>query len=275
LNTGSGSASGSLGLVYHPSNNTQVYTNVSTGFRAPNIDDIGKVFDSEPGNVVVPNTNLKAEHAYNAEFGFVQAFKARVKLDGAIYYTYLQDALARGNYSFNGQDSILYEGVLSNVQAIQNISDAHVYGVQAGIELVLFKGMSLFSSINFQKGREYNVDSAMYFPKSHVAPLFGKTSLRYKRRQLRLELYALYNGEMSSDNLPLSERNDAVYAIDENGNAYTPAWYTLNFKGSYFFNKHLSMNAGVENITNQLYRTYGSGISASGINVVFSVKVTF
>ena len=32
--------------------------NATTAFRAPNIDDIGKVFDSQPGVVVAPNPSL-------------------------------------------------------------------------------------------------------------------------------------------------------------------------------------------------------------------------
>ena len=49
------------GVVLKPNNKTTIRTNFSTAFRAPNIDDIGKVFDSEPGNVIVPNENLKSE----------------------------------------------------------------------------------------------------------------------------------------------------------------------------------------------------------------------
>ncbi len=92
---------------------------------------------------------------------------------------------------------------------------------------------------------------------------------------MRFDFYVVYNDEMSPGDLPLNERNDLVYATTEEGLNYTPAWYTLNFKASYFFNKHLSMNAGIENITNQLYRTFGSGISASGFNFLISVKATF
>ena len=33
------------------------------------MDDMGKVFDSEPGSVVVPNNNLNPEHAYGGELG--------------------------------------------------------------------------------------------------------------------------------------------------------------------------------------------------------------
>jgi len=270
-----GALNGSLGLAYNPTVYAQLYLNVSTGFRAPNIDDIGKVFDSEPGSVIVPNVDLKPEYAYNAEIGFVQAIKSHFKIDGAIYGTYLKDALARSIDQFNGQDSIMYEGVNSQVLAIQNVSNAYVYGVQGGLEFVFGKGFSLKSMISYQKGFEYNIDSAKYFPKSHVAPLFGRTTLGYKRRHLHIEIYAVYQAEMKYDDMPLLERGDYEYAKDENGLTYTPSWYTLNIKGAYFFNKHLSMNLGLENITNQLYRTTGSGISAPGINLTVSVKAVF
>lgn len=269
------SVNGSFGIVFHPNTFFQTYLNASTGFRAPNIDDLGKVFDSEPGSVVVPNVDLKAEYAYNGEVGFVWSIKNKLKLEGAAYYTYLKDALARANYSFNGQDSLLYEGTMSRVQAVQNVANATVYGIQAGFDWALAKGLVLRSTISYQIGSEFNVDSATYFPKSHVAPTFGRTSLAYKARHFRMDIYAAYQTEMRAENVPLNERGDASYAIDEDGNSYTPKWYTLNLKAAYFFNKHLSLTGGIENITNQLYRTTGSGISASGRNFLISVKATF
>ena len=110
---------------------------------------------------------------------------------------------------------------------------------------------------------------------SHVAPMFGRTSLIYKRKQVLLNLYAVYQDRMDPEDFPLNERGDYVYAVDENGETFTPGWYTINFKASFFLNKHLSITGGVENITNQLYRTFGSGISAPGRNFTVSVKATF
>jgi len=275
LKNSNGALNGSAGIAFNPSSRTQLYFNASTGYRAPNIDDIGKVFDSEPGSVIVPNVNLKPEFAYNFELGFVKAIKSILKIDGATYFTYLKDALARSSFLFNGQDSIMYEGSLSRVMAIQNSSNAYVFGAQGGIEFVLGKGFSVKSSISYQKGFEYRVDSVAYFPKSHVAPIFGRTSFILKRKHLHLEAYIVYQGRMKPEDLPLQERNDLVYAQDVNGDRFTPSWYTINFKGAYFFNKHLSLNAGVENITNQLYRTFGSGISSPGINFTVSIKVVF
>ena len=86
----------------------------------------------------------------------------------------------------------------------------------------------------------------------------------------------MYNGEVSYDNLPEEERGkDYMYAVDANGNPYSPAWYTLNFKALFLLNDLLSISAGIENMTDQRYRPYSSGIVAPGKNFIISLKATF
>src|SRR5690606_16418472 len=101
---------GSLGGVYRPSGSWVFSTNIGTAFRAPNVDDVGKVFDSEPGKVVVPNPDLKPEYAYNADFGIAKVFSDIVKIDVTAYYTHLKNSMLRRDYRLNGQDSIMYLG---------------------------------------------------------------------------------------------------------------------------------------------------------------------
>ena len=65
----SSSMSGNIGFRYDL--NSSVFKfQYSNGFRTPNLDDVGKIFDSEPGNVIMPNPNLKPEHANNFEFNY-------------------------------------------------------------------------------------------------------------------------------------------------------------------------------------------------------------
>ena len=134
-NLNNGALTGSLGFSWFPRADLQLTLNGSTGFRAPNIDDIGKVFDSEPGSVVVPNPDLEPEYAYNTEFGIRKNFKNKLVLKAAAYYTYLVDALVRRDFQFGGQSQIEYHGELSNVQAIQNAAKAFVYGLNSGLTL--------------------------------------------------------------------------------------------------------------------------------------------
>ncbi|MDO6390313.1 TonB-dependent receptor [Pontibacter sp. BT731] len=272
INTGA--VTGSAGLVYSPAPSWQLSTNWSTGFRSPNVDDVGKIFDSAPGLVVVPNPDLKPEYAYNADLGAAKTFGEVLKLDATVFYTYLQDALVRRNYTLNGNSSIEYEGELSQVQAIQNAAFARVWGVQAGMELKLPAGFGLAVRYNVQHGRE-ELDNGTEAPLRHAAPTFGTTRLTYTRNRFKADLYAVYNGAIRYNRLAPEEQDKAyLYAADGNGKPYSPAWATLNLKALYQLTQHLSLSAGIENITDQRYRPYSSGIAAAGRNVVLSVRAT-
>jgi hemoglobin/transferrin/lactoferrin receptor protein len=266
---------GNIGGVYTPGKKWTFSVNMSTGFRSPNVDDLGKVFDSEPGSVVVPNPDLKPEYAYNAEIGLAKVFGESVKFDLTGYYTYLSDAMVRRDYTLNGLDSIMYNGEMSKVQAIQNAAYATVYGIQAGLEIKLPAGFGFSSQFNYQKGEE-ELDDGTTGPLRHAAPWFGISHLTFVAGKLELDLSSEYNGEVSYANLPEEERGkDYMYAKDSDGNPYTPAWYTLNFKALYQITQNISVSAGVENLTDQRYRPYSSGMTAPGRNFILALRAKF
>jgi hemoglobin/transferrin/lactoferrin receptor protein len=169
----------------------------------------------------------------------------------------------------------MYDGMMSKVQAIQNAAVANVYGIQAGLEVKLPAGFSLSSDLNYQVGEE-ELDDGTVSPSRHAAPLFGVTRLIYNANKLNLQFYAMYQGEKSYDQLAEEEKaKDEIYAKDANGNNYSPAWYTLNFKAMYQVSDLLMVSAGVENLTDRRYRLYSSGISAPGRNFFISARVSF
>jgi hemoglobin/transferrin/lactoferrin receptor protein len=91
-----------------------------------------------------------------------------------------------------------------------------------------------------------------------------------------LELNTMYQGERSFDDLASEEKDkDEIYAKDADGNNYAPSWYTVNLKANYQLSKIFSLSSGIENITNQRYRPYSSGISGSGRNFILSVITSF
>jgi hemoglobin/transferrin/lactoferrin receptor protein len=273
INTGA--LNGSIGLAYKPSEPWQLNLNGSTGFRAPNIDDIGKVFESQPGSVVIPNPDLTPEYAWNAEAGVSRMFGEYGKLEVTGFFTWLDHALVRRNYQLNGQDSIVYDGDLSQVQAIQNAAFAYVYGLQASADVKLPGGLGFSSRFTWQKGEE-ELDDGSRAPLRHAGPWFGSTHLTYTRNRLKADLYAVYSGSVTNENLAPSEQAKIfIYAKDENGKPWSPGWYTLNIKVMYEISRFLSVTAGLENITDQRYRSYSSGIVAPGRNVMVSARVTF
>jgi hemoglobin/transferrin/lactoferrin receptor protein len=270
-----GNVTGSLGLTFKPAPIIGFNLNFSTAFRAPNIDDTGKIFDSEPGSVVVPNTDLRAEYALNYEAGFNLNFENRVKFQTNVFYTRLDNALVRRDFTLNGLSEIEFQGELSNVQAIQNAGNADIWGIELGLEVNFTKELQLTSQLNVTDGRQ-NEEDGTFSPVRHVSPLFGNTHLTFTRGKLRLDAFMEYNGQFTFDELAPSQQNNShLFAQDENGNPFSPRWHTINLAGQYDLTKNWVLNAALENISDIGYRTYSSGIAAPGRNLILSAKYQF
>lgn len=268
-----GGLTGNLGLVYRPSSVIQINGNLSTGYRMPNIDDVGKLFESVPGNLTVPNPTLQSEYAWNAELGTIIRFTEKLKLELNVFHTWLNNAITLRPYQFNGQDSVVFNGVKSRVQALQNVSTARVWGLQTSVHYKISRDLFIQSFANWIDGNETDDSKNEQVPLRHAPPFYGNTNVRYSRDKVFIEFSAAYNGEVSAANLaPVEQAKVDIYAKDADGKPYCPSWYTLNLKASYQLNPATSLTAGWENMTNQRYRPYSSGIVAAGSNLIFSVR---
>lgn len=266
-----GALNGSLGVVFRALPSLQFNSNISTGFRAPNVDDAAKVFDSEPGSVVVPNPDLTSEYAYNVDIGTSYQYKNRLTVEGTLFYTKLIDALLRRPFHFNGQDSIIYDNTFSQVQAIVNGESASIYGVQLSFFASFHKNLSLRSTYTYTEGESFDGEALR-----HVVPAFGQTHVIFQRDKLTLDAFIAYQGGFEYKELALSERGKPhIYARGSEGLPYSPSWITLNTKIQYQISSSVNLLAGVENIRDVRYRPYSSGIVAPGRNFIFAIEGTF
>ena len=266
-----GALTGTAGISWLPNPVVQWKLNLSSAFRAPNIDDIGKVFDSEPGSVVVPNESLKPEYAYGGDLGLTLNFSDKLIVDVNTYYTHLDNALVRRDYNLNGATEIIYDGELSNVQATQNASKSWIYGFEAGLQLNFSEQLKLTSQYSVVGGTEED-DKGTETPLRHAAPNFGNTHLVWGKNDFKIDLFADYNNELSFNQLAPSEiEKDFIYAADANGNPFAPSWYTLNLRTQFDINPSTTITASLENMTDQRYKTYSSGIASAGRNFILAL----
>lgn len=264
---------GSLGLIFEMNPEFFSYINFSSAFRSPNIDDVGKIFESTPGNVIVPNNNLKSEYAWNGELGITKKLGDILTFDAAIYYTILDNALVRRPFTLNGSEQIDFQGEISQVQAIQNAAKAYTYGFQTGANIKFTNKFHWKTSLNWNKGKE-ELDNGTQAPLRHSAPLFGESHLIFKSQKWMIDGFMVYHGKIAFEDLAPSEIEKAyLYAPDSNGNPHVPDWLTLNLRQQYQFNDTWSLNVILENITDVRYRPYSSGISAPGRNLILALKV--
>jgi hemoglobin/transferrin/lactoferrin receptor protein len=284
---------GNAGIVYNAHKNTVFRVNISSGFRAPNIDDLSKVFESSTAarQVVIPNANLKPEYSYNIDLSVNQKIADKIKVEINGFYALFRNAIIKAPFTLNGQDSIIFNGVKSQVLASQNINNANLHGFSFILSADIITGLTFSTTLSYTNGR-YKTDntktSTIYEkqangtyalvnrfvsskPLDHIPPLMGKTSIAYQHKKFDTEVYFLYNGWKRLDQYNADGEDNAQYATPDG----MPAWFTANWKGNYAITKNIKIQAGVENILDRNYRAFASGFSAGGRNFLVALRANW
>ncbi len=280
INLNNKAITATVGYVYKPSKTWQLNTVLSSGFRSPNLDDVGKIREKN-GDVTVPNVNLKPEHAHNAEVGVQKYFNNRKFRIGAnVYYTLLRNYIYREGFELNGSSTILFDGEEGNIVANVNKGNAYVTGFTASYQGKLHKNWTTSGSITFTKGRTYDTNEAM----SSIPPLFGNFNLNYVNNKLEAGANLRFNAHKDISDYNLTEGIDnqnqtPVVNADatEDIDMYygSPSWMTLGVYGKYKLNKNIALQAQLNNIFDEHYKEFASSISAPGRDFSLGVFVNF
>jgi hemoglobin/transferrin/lactoferrin receptor protein len=263
INIRHGALSGSMGIVYSPSDRWRINTILSSGFRNPNVDDYGKV-RAKDDMVTVPNPDLSPEYTYNAEIGIHRFIEDYIEIQMVGYLTYLDDAIVRTAYQLNGEDSLEYDGDLYRITANYNTGRANIYGVSLGLVANLNKNIRLKGTINHTRGHNISDD----VPLGHIPPMFGRTSITYRKNRFFLDTYFIYQGWKYAEDF-------SPYGEDNEGEAMEfgfPSWWTANIKMGLKTGQFLEFMFAVENILDQFYKPYASGISGPGRNFILTAR---
>ncbi len=259
-----GALTGNAGFNFHPNKKLDFQLSVSTAYRNPNVDDVGKVF-SKNDYVMIPNDQIKPEYAYNGELGITKTFGENVLTINAVgFYTILRNAIVRDYFSLDGLDSLNYDGELLKIQANINTEEAIVYGSSVNITAKLSKEFSLKSSMNYTIGQE----TTNNIPLAHIPPIYGRTDFIIHSDPLTVNVFVKYQAwKWISDYSPFGEDNEDKATV--NG---TPAWQTFNIRAEMRIKKSYSAQIAVENILDTHYRPFASGVSGAGRNFIFTLR---
>lgn len=265
------SVSGNLSLIGMPDDRTKISGGIATGFRAPNIDDMAKIFESAAGaQLVVPNPDLKPEQTINFDLGVdkIIAQSLRISING--FYTLMRQAIVSDRFQLNGQDSVWYGGKLTQVVASQNKASARIHGLQVSLSYPFTEWLSGYCNAAYTYGR-FTDASGKQVSLDHIPPFYGKTGLRYATSKTSADCYVLYNGwKHLADYNPYGEDN-LQYATAQG----MPSWYTLNASVQHTFNEHVRVQAALENILDKNYRTFASGINGAGRSLILKMTAAF
>jgi len=281
IKTNNSSLTGSIGYVIRLKNSWQINSNFSSGFRSPNIDDLGKIREKK-GILSVPNQNLKPEYAYNSELGLTKFFNKSNFLTLNMYYTHIEDHILRDYFeilsdtSTKSSKTILYNSEEVKTMANINAGKAYIYGFSFDTETYFLKSFILKGSITYTKGGSVQKSN----PLPSISPLFGSVNLKWMKNNLKMQLsykfsksknpneYS-YGGEDGLEDTPLISFENGVSKFHG-----MPSWSVFKFSSSYKFSNNLKATLILDNLFDVHYREFASSISSPGrnLNIVLEHK---
>ena len=237
---------GNLALAYGLSENASVYSSYSTGFRSPNIDDLGTLgivdFRYE-----LPTYDLRPEKSYNFEIGY-KLRKDKFATSLAFFNTDLKDLITRvkvENQQINGV----------NVYRKENTEKAFIRGFETEMEYLVSNPIKIYGNISYAFGENITKNE----PIRRIPPMNGKFGMEYRKNNffIRPEVW------FASQQTRLAQGDKDDIRIGKEG---TKGWIISNiFSG--FERKNYAINLSIQNINNTDYRTHGSGINGIGRSV--------
>jgi outer membrane receptor protein involved in Fe transport len=231
-----------------------VYTTFSSGFRAPNIDDMGTLgivdFRYE-----VPAYDLKPEKSENYELGYklsLPKFSGNV----AAYYMNLHQLITR----------VKVEGEFIDgypVYIKENVDKGYIKGFEAALNWKILSDFELNGGISYTYGQSITKDE----PMRRIPPLNGRVAGTYSHRKFFASVEYLFASKQ--DRLSQGDIDDN--RIPDDG---TPGWQVINLYTGYQL-ASVKFNIGIQNIFDEDYRTHGSGINGVGRSAFLSINYAF
>jgi len=282
IKTQKSSLTGSLGYVYRSNNTWQISANFSSGFRSPNIDDMGKIRENR-GLLSVPNMQLKPEYAYNSELGLTKFFDNKMTVFSLnLYYTHITDHIIRDYFQILNDTStqnpatILYNS--EEVKTIANINSgrAYIYGFSFDSEAKIISNLIFKSNITFTKGGSVNSST----PLPSISPLFGSFYLKWINSNFKTQFSYRFSGYKNPEDYSSGGEDglEETPLLGFNGNEPnyygTPSWGIFKLSSSYKISNKLKATLIFDNIFDIHYREFASGISSPGrnLNIVLEHK---
>ncbi len=258
---------GSIGATWKVTPSFILHGNASSGFRAPNLDDVAKVFESGPGYLVTPNPNLGPEYVYTAEAGLRWQPLDWLSAEVNGFRSWSIDAIQTRPFTINGSDSITLDGVGYAVYANQNIGRSNIHGVSTQLSME-FSHLSILATGVYQNGTA--VDTTI--PLSHMPPAYGMVRATWREGAFDAGASFWWNAAKPISEIPVD--GEANMGVNTTPDGALP-WNRVDLAAGWKAATNLEVRAILENVLDVQYRPYASGVSGPGRNLVVSVRGTW
>jgi hemoglobin/transferrin/lactoferrin receptor protein len=243
---------GNAAILYAIDRQHALYTSFSSGYRAPNIDDMGTLgivdFRYE-----VPVTALNPEKSQHTEFGY--KFQTK-KLGGVVaaYYLHLDDLITR--VKLDGQFISGYQ-----VYQKENTESAYIKGFETELRWNVLKQLDIHAGIAYAYGQSLSKNE----PLRRIPPFNGRMMAKWRNEKW-----------MGAAEIQFASKQNRLAQGDKDDNRIpvggTPSWQVVNIYGGYTISR-FQFNGCLQNLLDEDYRTHGSGINGVGRSAWLSVAM--
>ena len=259
----------SIGLSQITNNFNKISINLSSGFRAPNIDDVGKIRENS-GILTVPNAKLKPENAYTIDLGFNRYDKA-FSYNFNLYFTLLNRTIGRDLFydyddtTTQNPITVLYDNEEVITMGNYNLGNSSVYGFNFDANYSFDEYFYLIGNLTYTKGDIVYND----YPMPSIPPLFGSLKLRFQKNNFNIQLKYKFSQSKSADDYSFGgedslDETPFVYEDGEIKYLGMPEWGIFQLSSLFRVSKKMKAQLLLDNIFDIHYREFASGISSPG-----------
>ena len=240
-----------FGVNYQLNQHSFLFGSITTGYRAPNIDDLGSLgivdFRYE-----IPSYDLRPEKSLNTEIGYKYRSN-KIDFSIAAFKMKLKDIIAR----------VLVDGKVINgynVYNKKNIESSYINGTEVNYTYLLSKFLTWHTNATYTYGQNVTKNE----PMRRIPPFFGQNKLTWSNQNKSLAILHQFAGKQ--DRLAQGDKDD-----NRIGKLGTTGWNIFNVDAGWQF-KYLNLNTSLINISNVQYKTHGSGVYGMGRAVNLTIQ---
>jgi len=243
---------GNLALMRKLNDRSNLFTSVNTGFRAPNVDDLGTLgivdFRYE-----VPNYDLKPENSVQYQAGY-KFSGSKLSGEAYAYRNDLYNLIVRNRVP---GDSI--EGYPVYIK--ENVERAYINGFETSWNYEIARNWNISGELTYTFGQNITKDE----PARRIPPLFGRLAVSYSDKKFN----AMAEWQAAGKQDRLAAGDIADNRIPEGG---TPGWNVINIHAGYKI-RFAAIHFSLVNLLDEDYRYHGSGVNGYGRSVFLTISI--
>jgi hemoglobin/transferrin/lactoferrin receptor protein len=155
------------------------------------------------------------------------------------------------------------------------VGDGHIFGIELSGVLALADDFQIFGNLTWMEGKQntYPTSAPVVVEENidRLMPLTLMAGTRWDAPASSLWIEFLIRAAAKADRLNTRDEADDT-RIPDGG---TPAYITAQLSTGYQLSDDLTLNLGLNNITNEDYRIHGSGLNQAGRNLYFGLRWSF